>query len=83
MCNIDQVPNELLEYIFYYVDQASLRSQCIRVCSNWKQRKFEKNHTQGLETDHPRSISISSMSPCHEEWRPSSKLGGTTPNIDP
>ena len=37
MCNIDHVPNELLEYIFYYVDQASLRSQCIQVSSNWKQ----------------------------------------------
>lgn len=37
MCNINQVPNELLELIFYYVDQASLRSQCIQVCSDWKQ----------------------------------------------
>ena len=36
MSNIDELPNELLEHIFYNVDQDSLREQCIKVSSRWK-----------------------------------------------
>ena len=36
MTNIDEVPNEILEYILYNVEQDTLRSQCTNVSTKWK-----------------------------------------------
>ena len=45
--------------------------------------KFWKELRSRFGDISPRSTLILSMSPCHKEWRPSSKPGDTTPNIDP